>query len=84
MFPPQDLWIKKSIQYGQMEKQLLGPLPCSPCNSIAVGHPVCFVHKPHIGIVILDQTGFESMTRFILEVTLNWRGCMLVRTQVIF
>jgi hypothetical protein len=82
MFPPQDLWIKKRIQYGhfcQMEKQLLGPLPCSPCNFIAVGHPVWFVHKPHIGIV-LDQTGFDSTTRFILEVTLNWNGCMLVRT----
>jgi hypothetical protein len=29
-----------------MENQLSGPLPCSPENSIAVGHPVWFVHKP--------------------------------------
>jgi hypothetical protein len=54
---------------------------CVSCSHHrTVGHPVWFVHKPHIGIVVLDQTGFNSTTRFILEVTLNWRGCMLVST----
>jgi hypothetical protein len=41
--PTTGLVDKKSSQYDhdcQMENQLSGPLPCSPENSIAVGHPV--------------------------------------------
>jgi hypothetical protein len=57
-----------------MEKQLLGPVPCSPGNSIAANNPVLCVHKSYIGIVALNHMGYDSMARFILEVTLNWRG----------
>jgi hypothetical protein len=41
--PTTGLVDQESIQNGyvcQMEKHLLGPLPCSPSNSLAVDHPV--------------------------------------------
>ena len=62
-----------------MEKQFLGPLPCSVGSSIAVDHSVWLVHKPHICIVVFYNTRFDSLARFLGEKSFNRGACIFIR-----
>jgi len=87
ILPPHDLWMRNafrmvmSVRWKKKKKQFFGPLPCPASNSIAVDHSVWLVHKPHVCIVVFCNMRFESLARFIGEVSFN-RGSVHVYQNV--
>jgi len=87
---PHDLCIRnvfRMVMSVRWKKQFLGPLACSAGNSIAVDHSVWLVHKPHVCIVVFYNTRFDSLARFLGEISINRGGvhvCQNVHIQHVF
>ena len=77
----------QNIHVCKVEKQFLGPLPCSESKSVAVDHSVWLVHKPHVCILVFYNTRFKSLARFVGEISFN-RGsvhvCQNVHIPLVF
>ena len=70
---------------SQVEEQFLGPLPCSPGNSVTIHHLIPFVHISHVSVKILYYTRFDYMARFVAEIAFHLRRMnMCENTDITF
>jgi hypothetical protein len=83
IFPPHNLCNKYALRMVMSSrwKNNFCPFPCPPGNSITIYHPVRFIHKAHMCIAVLNYTGFDSIARFILEVSIHWRRVHILQNK---